>query len=117
MYVKVTAGTHGGDFLAKVHPPLHSDFIAVPLGKNAVWDENHNLVSPGDIDFGEALNIYMEYGHVLEISADQTQYEANKNMIAVRYAWWNDPDTGLTAVITTRNIFILGENGKTIDRV
>jgi len=120
MYVKVTAGHHPygqrGDFLIEVEPPIYFDFTAAKLGKNAEWDENHDLVSPGDIDFSEALGASVDYLHMLEFTADQTQYEANQNMIAFRYVWWHS-DRGIEAVITTRNIFIVSDNGKTIDRV
>ena len=54
---------------------------------------------------------------MLEFIADQTQYEANQNMVAFKYVWWDDPVTGITAVVTTRHIFILSDTGKTIDRV
>lgn len=121
MYVKVTAGDHPygakGDFLTEVHPPIYSDFIAAKLGKNAEWDDDKNLISPGDVDWDKELGASIDYLHMLEFTADQTQYEANKDIVAFKYAWWHDPDTGITAVITTRNIFILGANGKTIDRV
>lgn len=32
------------------------------------------------------------------------------------YAWWSDPNEGEVGVITAGRIFILGEDGKTIDR-
>ena len=109
MYVKVTAGDHPygakGDFLTRVYPPIYFDHIA------AVLDEN------GEVDFEKALNASLDFIHHLEFDTSQTVYEQNKNMVAFRYVWWEDPETGLTAVITTRNIFILGETGKTIDRV
>ena len=131
MYVKVTAGTgpNGmhGDFLCEVTPPIYFDYAAVELGEDAEWEEDSRvtedaqpgmvLVNPGIIDFNKALNAHIEYMHLLELIPNQTRYEKNKNLIAFRYVWWNDPETGLTAVITTRNIFILGDNGKTIDRV
>jgi hypothetical protein len=120
MYVKVTAGAHPygqrGDFLIEVEPPIHFDHIAAPLGENAQWDADHNLVSPGDIDFQKAIGADINYLHMLEFTADQTQYEANKEVVAFRYVWWAS-DKGIEAVVTTRRIFIVGENGKTIDRV
>lgn len=120
MYVKVTAGHHPygqrGDFLIEVHGPIYSDFAAATLGKNAQWDDDHTLVSPGDVDWGDVMGASINYLHMLEFIADQTQYEANENMVAFRYAWW-ESDKGIEAVVTTRNIFILSDQGKTIDRV
>ena len=124
MYVKVTngrdphlPGQHTGDFLAQVTPPLHSDHIAAPVGKNAEKTETGKVLTIGDVDFPSEIGADFETMHVLEMSPDQTVYEANNEMFAFRYVWWDDPQTGRTAVVTTRNIFILGENGKTIDRV
>lgn len=131
MYVKVTAGNHvgggRGDFLARVHPPLYSDHIAAKLGPNAEWEpcegmrSGRQLKNPGQaLDFEEAIGAHIDFLHLLEFSPEQTEYERNQGpngLVSFRYVWWEDPDTGLTAVITTRNIFILGENGKTIDRV
>ena len=120
MYVKVTAGNHPygqrGEFLIEVEPPIYFDHVAVKLGKNAQWDDDHNLVSPGDVDFSEALGASINYLHMLEFTADQTQCEVNQDMVAFRYVWWHSAK-GIEAVVTTRNIFIVGENGKTIDRV
>ncbi|KKM60535.1 hypothetical protein LCGC14_1540800 [marine sediment metagenome] len=122
MYIKVTAGDgpNGmhGDFLCKVFPPIHFDYVAEEIGEDAVWDtDGSTLLNPGTIDFNKALNAHIEFMHLLELHPLQTTYEKNKNLFTFRYVWWIDPETGLTAVITTRNIFILGENGKTIDRV
>ncbi len=109
MYVKVTAGDHPygakGDFLTKVHPPIYSDYAAASI------DED------GEVNFQEAMGADPNFIHHLEFDKTQTRYEENKNMVSFRYVWWDDPDTGLTAVVTTRNIFILGDNGKTIDKV
>ena len=119
MYVKVTAGDQAGikgDFLTKVYPPIYSDYIAAPLGKDAEWKDDF-LVHPGHIDFAEAIGADINHLYMMEFVADRTAYEEAKDIIAFRYVWWNDPDTGLTAVITTRKIFIIGENGKTIDSV
>ena len=120
MYVKVTAGAHPygqrGDFLTKAHPPLYSDYAATHL-PDAKWDDEGHLISWGDVDWSEAMGAQCEYVHFLEFEIEQTVYEQLNGMVAFRYVWWSDPETGLTAVITTRNIFIVGENGKTIDRV
>jgi hypothetical protein len=43
--------------------------------------------------------------------------ETDMGNLIVKYAWWHLPDIGTVCIITTRNIFILGDNGKTIDRV
>ena len=122
MYIKVTAGDgpngRHGDFLCAVWPPIYFDHVAVEVGEDAVWDtDGSTLLNPGTIDFNKALNASIEFMHLLELEPDQTRYEVNKNLFGFRYVWWNDPDTGLTAVVTTRNIFILGNDGKTIDRV
>lgn len=126
MYVKVTSGNHShgqrGDFLCEVDPPIYSDHISVKLTDDAKWEPSEGnatgraLVEHG-IDFEAALNAHIDFLHLLEFNPEQTDYEIKENMVSFRYVWWHDEKTGLTAVITTRNIFILGANGKTIDRV
>lgn len=124
MYVKVTCGVspHSkrptGDFLCEVHTPIYFDVVAAPVGGNAEWDENGYLIHPGDVDFGKAMGVDgLSYLHVLEIAAEQTEYEKARGLVPFRYVWWHDPDKGIMGVVTTRHIFILGDNGKTIDRV
>ena len=119
MYVKVTAGDHihgqRGDFLTEVTPPIYSDYAAAKLD-NAKWDNDGKLIS-WEIDWNEALGASVQYMHFLEFHIDQTEYERMNGMVAFRYVWWHDRDRGIEAVVTTRKIFIVGENGKTIDRV
>jgi hypothetical protein len=124
MYVKVTHGdAMGGDFLLPVTGPIHSGSIAISFDPNA---QDHDVGG----ELAKELGRQMLYGdgaavqsmplnriHVLEIDQHRTQYEANKNLLAVRYVWWDEPMDGLHAVVTTRNIFIVGDDGKTIDRV
>lgn len=120
MYVKVTAGDHPGpkgDFLHEVHPPIYSDYVSAPLGEDAQWGEDGKLIHPGLMDFSEALRASINHLYMLEFIPDQTEYEVNKNIVGFRFVYWDDPGTGLTAVITTRRIFILSDQGKTIDRV
>jgi hypothetical protein len=107
MYIKVTAGNTSpiGDFLIEVHPPVFSGLVAAPINDN------------GDVDFAQAINADIHYLHALELNYDQTVYEEGQEMVSFRYVYWDDPETGLTAVVTTRHIFILNDNGKTIDRV
>lgn len=125
MYVKVTAGRdpqspgqHHGDFLAEVVPPLYSDHVAAPLGRNAERSEKGAILTVGDVDFPGAIGAEFAVLHVLEIDPQNTVVqEDGSELFSFRYAWWDDPGVGRTAVITTRNIFVLGANGKTIDRV
>lgn len=121
MYVKVTGGRHHfggrGDFLTRVEPPLYTDYTAIELADDARWGDDGELESLGSTDFHEALGAAIEFIHMLEFQPERTVYEENTGIVAFRYAWWHDSKTGLTAVVTTRSIFVLGENGKTIDRV
>ena len=125
MYVKVTngrdpnqPGLHTGDFLAEVVPPLRSDHIVAEVGKNAERGDTGRLITVGDVDFAYAIGAEFARMHVLEVAPEQTTSpDPDTEMFAFRYVWWDDPAVGRVAVITTRNIFILGENGKTIDRV
>lgn len=124
MYIKVTHGaTMGGDFLIEVVGPIISGVAALPfdpkaqdhdIGGELSREIRRQMGLPSDGD--EFVSIFNRV-HVLEIDQDQTQYEANKGLIAVRYAYWEEPNDGLHAVVTTRNIFILSDAGKTIDRV
>lgn len=121
MYVKVTAGggpdVPTGNFLAEVHGELFYDTHATPLGENAVW-ESDRLQSPGDIDFRALLRVDVALSlTVLEFSIAHKEYLEAGRVVPFRFVWWRDPKEGLRGVVTTRNIFILGDNGKTIDRV
>lgn len=121
MYVKVTAGggenVPTGNYLAEVHGDLFFDTHATPLGRNAVWDDDGRLRSPGDIDFSGLLRVEGSFSlHVLEFTISREEFEQHGEVVPFRFAWWRDPKDGLVGVVTTRNIFILGENGKTIDR-
>lgn len=119
MYVKVTAGNHPfgqrGDFLTRVHPPLYSDFAAIEIS-GMEWNEDGSVKSWDSVDWAEVVGPHQAL-YMLEFQPDQTEYERNKGIVAFRYARWDDPSQGGVAVVTTRNIFIVGENGKTIDRV
>lgn len=121
MYVKVSAADlANADFLTEVSQPLHSGSAVVALGGNAKWDDDGRLRSPGDVDFSKALRASVEYIHVLEFTGFRSHCEtdeAGNTLMPFRYAWWEDMAKGLTAIVTTRPIFILGDNGKTIDKV
>lgn len=126
MYAKVTYGdAMGGDFLCEVYSPIHSGSMAIPFDPE---DSDHN---PG-LKLAKAVGREMlprtqegDYQampfntcHVLAITEDKrTEYERNTGQLVVKFVWWDEPGDGLHAIVTTRNIFITGENGKTIDRV
>lgn len=111
MYISITAGQGHGDVLQDVGDgPIESGTVAVEWGEDS--DDNDILAELSkhlDITWGARL---------LEIDpAQRTEYERNKGIIAVRYAWWYVPDNGAMGVATTRNIFIVGDDGKTIGKV
>jgi hypothetical protein len=131
MYVKVTQGADmGGDFLLLVR----SDSI---ISGTAVlpWDsEKQDGKLLGDNDPAGELWKQLEMEgtwwrlvHVLEIDTEQfvvaeasgqgDEVEFGPEKLILKYAWWWHEDGGAEAVVTTRNIFIVGEDGKTIDRV
>lgn len=132
MYVQVTHGSKmGGDFLLEVPKgaALHSGTFAIPFDPKA---DDHDIVGELSIAVSEEVNgeprgngDYEEWKrnfftevHVLEIEQDQTQYEANKSLLVVKCIWWVDPTSGaMPAVVTTRNIFVIGENGQTVAKV
>jgi hypothetical protein len=111
MYVKITAGERHGDVIFETSGAVNYDTIAAKLGGNATE------TSIGDVDFGEAVGVTFNELSVLEIDRSQTRYEEGKGIFVFRYAWWVDDRRGFVGVVTTRNIFIVGDNGKTIDRV
>lgn len=128
MYVKVTQGRGmGGDFLLKVRSDeINSGTAVLP------WDsEKMDGDLLGDNDIGQGLWEALDMGgqwwrllHVLEIDTDQfvvadasSEKGTTDERLLAKYAWWWHEDGGAEAVVTTRNIFILGENGQTIDKV
>ncbi len=111
MYIKVTVGDGHGDFIQEVGPgPLESGTIAVEWDPDA---EDNNVLAK----VAQELDIVWSQARLLEIDPQQTRYELNTGVAAVRYVWWYVPDSGAEGVVTTRNIFIVGNDGKTIDRV
>jgi hypothetical protein len=127
LYLKVAYGDHqSGDFLLNVTGPLHSGVVAIPFDPNKDNDIVGQLEKAlGEVGAREAGQIGQEdryqpkfnYAHILAIDPAQTLYEKNQGYVAVRYVWWDEPMDGINVVITTRSIFILGDNGKTIDKV
>lgn len=111
MYIKVTVGDGHGDFIQEVGPgPLESGSVAIKWEPNAL---DINILE----QVAKHLDIHWAQAHLLEIDPHQTKYELNEGLLAVRYVWWYVPDSGTEGVVTTRNIFIVGNDGKTIDRV
>lgn len=121
MYIKVTHGDNmGGDFLIEATDPLYSGLAAIPFDPN----QDDDIVEALSHELGRQLSssespvpLPFNHAYVLEIDPAQTEYEKNKGVLAVRYVWWFELNDGIHVVITTRNIFIVGDNGKTIDRV
>lgn len=112
MYVKVTLSDGHGDFIQEVGPgPLESG--SVTIKRYLDDDAEANILT----QVAEALDIVWAQAHLLEIDPQQTKYELNEGLLTVRYVWWYVPDSGTEGVVTTRNIFIVGNDGKTIDRV
>lgn len=125
MYLKVTHGDGmGGDFLIEVKGPIHSGLASIPFDPKA---QDHDIVGELGRELGRELLVPSPDGsiqpftfntvHVLEIDPAQTQFEANKGLLVVRYVWWDEPGDGIHAVVTTRKIFILSDKGDTIDKV
>ena len=122
MYVKVTHGKNmGGDFLKELPgDEIYSGTAILP------WESSKQ---DGDLlggnDLGSLLWEELDFQgpfwhtlHILEINLDQyvhTDPDDGREWLIVKYVWWHTD--GISAVATTRNIFILGDNGKTIDRV
>ena len=110
MYVKVTMDVEHGDTFWQTEGPIDSGLYTVPFK-----DDGDGPI----FDFQKGLPSVPLLLHIHEIDMDQqTEYERNKNIVAVHFATWPDPENVQSiGVVTTRNIFILGDNGKTIDRV
>lgn len=109
MYVKVTADVEHGDTLWETSGPVSSGFYGVPFE-----DDGNGPI----FDFQKGLPAVPSELNVHEIdTSNQTEYERTKRIVAVRFAGWPDSQGRSVGVVTTRNIFILGSNGKTIDRV
>lgn len=122
MYVKVNQAFGGSDFLIEVSTtPILSGTVAV--NKTAVnwadpsYDIGHELaVAIFGTDESYLTSPWDEL-HVLQIDNEgQSEYERQNDLLAVKYAWWAENDSR-KCVVTTRNIFIVGNDGKTVDRV
>lgn len=129
MYIKVAYGDHqSGDFLLDVTGPIHSGLAAIKYDPEAVDNdvvgelgrtlERARLRELGQDQSDDLIHpIPFNHAHVLTIDPAQTKYERRQGLVGVQYAWWDEPMDGLHVVITTRPIYILGDNGKTIDKV
>jgi hypothetical protein len=110
MYVKVTGDAEHGDTIWETGGPVQSGFYAILIEQ----------VVDGDpvFDFKDGLPYVPSTLHIHEIDvSQQTKHEKEHNRVAVRFAWWPDAAGDSVGVVTTRNIFLVGDNGKTIDRV
>lgn len=107
MYVKVNQGREGQDLIFAARNPITSGFayfdpseVDTSHGEPEWLDHLGDLIPHGDWYLGEVFPQNFN---------DEQKYR-------IRYAWWPSDD-GWSGVVTTRNIFILGDNGKTIDKV
>ena len=118
MYVKVTAGNHPqgqrGDFIVHAGPgPIYSDFSLVPIPEG--WTVEDGVSA---LDFEEVLGTPLHQLHVLEFQPSHVDHGNDANTVCFKYAWWDEEGSARAhAVVTTRNIFIMSDEGKTIDRV
>ena len=117
MYIKVTAGADGnvGDFLLPINLSerggLRFGYVTMPWSDDpeSEFDYAAMMAAVGGTDVNETM-------HVLEFTPDRTDYERDKGVASFKFARWHDRDSGMVTVATTRNIFILNDDGKTIDR-
>lgn len=124
-YISVTqGGSMGGDFLLEARPAsgeILSGTAVIPWRKGKDNDIGGPLLREVLRISEEEEATRIERGgwwhtlHVLEIDEDQF-YFAEDGTLVVHYVWWGESD-GLRGVVTTRNIFIMGEAGQTIARV
>lgn len=107
MYVKVNQGHEGQDLHFQARNPITSGFLFIDP---AEVDTDH-----GEPEWGDFLMDLIPHGdwYIGEVF---TQNFDDEKRYRIRYAWWPSDDF-ISAVITTRNIFIMGDDGKTIDRV
>jgi hypothetical protein len=106
MYVKVPSINDQGDFITQAAGPINSGTVLLDFGPNdtEVLDQ-----------LNEAIDANVSYLHVLQVGIGE---RPPLGPVSVRYATWYDPTEGqVEGVVTSRHIFIVGENGKTIDRV
>jgi len=126
MFVKVTAGKrldgHKGAFLTEAEGPVNSGLAEVWLPTSA-FDDDGYLVDTGDLLYESIIDVPATRFHMLEmrgdlnIRSDKTLEEhPGESPMLVHWVWFSSRD-GSEAVVTTRNIFILNDSGKTIDRV
>ncbi|KKL12245.1 hypothetical protein LCGC14_2537730 [marine sediment metagenome] len=106
MYVKITAGSHGGDLIFETAGPIESGALAAEVDND------------GEVAYTEAIPSMPALLHMLEIDLEQrTKYERTSGLVRIRWARWPDQEEGSVGLVTTRNVFIVGDDGKTIDRV
>lgn len=105
MYVKVNQGHEGEDFLLETHGPLTSGFKYFDLDEVS---EHPDWIGMVGIPHGTAM--------VLDVLPQNFN---GQEKYRVRYVWWprNDGLGPFSGVVTSRNIFIVGDDGQTVDRV
>lgn len=104
MFVKV-----GGD-----SPTL----FQIPAGPNGLeYGSEVTYVEPWTVDWEKRLQIAFSFLHYRggRIPSFNPPGETEQPYWIVHWAWWDDPDKGIYGVVTTHPIYILNDNGKTID--
>jgi len=106
MYVKVEG----------VHPSL----FEVPKGANPLEYGSRVVIEPPwEIDWQKELEVALRFLHYRGDSdvAPHHDVTGGPDFWVVHFAWWTDDDRGSFGIVTTHDLYIMGDNGKTIDRV
>lgn len=105
MYVKV----------APRHTPQYTFYPTVgPVQFGRHWSEN----PPEQRSVADELDINIDEIHLNGI-VDRASNEEVENVASqwkYSYAWWTDENGVVKAVVTSGSLYIVGDNGKTIDR-
>lgn len=110
MFVKVDA--NDGDATLFQIPPSPN---GLEFGSEVTYEE------PWKVDWTVRLGVafsFLNYRGNNTIPAYQPPTgaaDAEKPYWIVHWAWWSDPDKGTYGVVTTYPLYILNDNGRTID--
>lgn len=109
----------------KVDGAFNPSLFEVPASPNSLeYGSRVTTRPPWEVDWSLELNVKFRFvsyrgGRIAphHVPANMPDDVSTDDFWVVHWAWWDDPDKGIYGVVTTDPIYILNNNGKTIDRV
>lgn len=108
-YVKLDETEHGpGELIAADTDDLRWSRVFIPEAKTGTDDPERDVL----VDIARAKQLKYSVAHVGDVTPQHPDGDRT-----VHYVHWFDRNMVGHLVVTTQTIYIVGENGKTIDRV